>query len=231
MQGKLKIIILTVIALASFGASYFVSPMIFGDGNAAKVSADDEQVKKDDTSVPGVIISPESAQTSTIEMQNKEVKALITELRLKLDNSKAKEKELAEREKRIKIAGLTLTKQAQDLEKLRLVLIPALQRYQETRAAWEKSLTQITATEEKNIKLLSARYDSMDATGSSKILADLWNGNQQELAIKILYYMQARSAAKVLAALSTSKEKEASELAAKFCEKFPTVRKPPAEKG
>ena len=110
-------------------------------------------------------------------------------------------------------------------------LIPALQRYQEIKKELEASQIRITAAEDKNIKLLAARYDVMPAEGAAKILTDLWTGSQQDLAVKILYYMQARSAAKVLAAISSSNQKGAAELAARFSEKFPSVRKPSQKKG
>jgi len=95
----------------------------------------------------------------------------------------------------------------------------------------ELRLNRILAEEDKNIKLLAGRYDAMDAEGASNILTELWVGNQQDLAVKILYYMQARSAAKVLAAISTSGKKGAAELAAELSKKFPMVRKPSSKKG
>ncbi|MBT3199245.1 MAG: hypothetical protein HN350_04955 [Phycisphaerales bacterium] len=231
MKGKLKIIILAVIAIVSFGAAYVVTPLLV-DKPAPTASGEDEQKDPADTppSVPGVLISPESVQTATIAMKREELGTLITELRLKLDDCRAREKGLAEREKRVKIAGDILTKQAQDLEKLRLGLIPVLQRYQEIKKDIESTQIQITAAEDKNIKLLAGRYDAMGSEGAAKILIDLWSGKQEDLAIKILYYMQARSSAKVLAAISLSDDESASALAARLSEKFPTVRKPSAKK-
>ena len=232
MKGKLRIIILAVIAIASFGVSYFVSPWLGGGGGATL--ATDEQKKAPKVGAAAaqrVPIMPESAQSVTIAMKRQELKTLITELRLKLDNYRTKEENLVEREKRTAIAGQILKKQAQELEKLRLGLIPALQRYQEIKKELEASQIQITAAEDKNIKLLAGRYDAMDSEGAAKILINLWIGSQQELPVKILYYMQARSAAKVLVAIASSENKGAAELAAKLSEKFPTVRKPLQKKG
>jgi len=232
MKGKLRIIILAAIAITSFGVSYFVSPWLGGDGGAPP-AATGEQKKAPQAggAAEHAPITPQSAQSVTIAMKSQELQTLITELRLKLDNCRTKEDDLAEREKRTKIAGEVLKKQAQELEQLRLGLIPALQRYQKIKKELETSQTRITAEEDKNIKLLAGRYDVMIAEEAAKILTELWVGSQQDLAVKILYYMQARSAAKVLAAISSSSTKGAAELAARLSEKFPTVRKPSQKKG
>jgi len=231
MKGKLRIIILAVIAIASFGVSYFVSPWLGGGGGATLATDEQKKAPKVGAAAQRVPIMPESAQSATITMKRQELKTLITELRLKLDNYRTKEENLVEREKRTAIAGQILKKQAQELEKLRLGLIPALQRYQEIKKELEASQIQITAAEDKNIKLLAGRYDAMNSEGAASILINLWIGNQQELPVKILYYMQARSAAKVLVAIASSEKKGAAELAAKLSEKFPTVRKPLQKKG
>ena len=231
MKGKLKIIILAVIAITSFGASYFLSPRLGGSGGAPPATKDQTKAPEAGAAIPLVPIEPASAQAVTIAMKRQELQTLITELRLKLDNCRTKEKELAESEKRNKIAEEVLKKQAQELEKLRLGLIPALQRYQEIKKEAETSQIRITVEEDKNIKLLAGRYDAMDSDGAAKILTDLWTGSQQDLAVKILYYMQARSAAKVLAAVSASKTKGAAELAARLSEKFQTVQKPSQKEG
>ena len=230
MQGKLRIIILAVIAVASFGVSYFVSPWLGGD-SVATLKIDEQKTPDSDTVIPGAPITPGSVQSATIAMKSQELRTLITELRLKLDNCRLKEEDLVEREKRARIAGDILKKEAQELEKLRLGLIPALQRYQEIKTDVEANQIQIAIEEDKNIKLLAGRYDSMAAEGAAAILTDLWTGSQQDLAVKILYYMQARSAAKVLTAISSSSQKRAAELAARLSEKFPTVRKPSQKKG
>jgi len=232
MKGKLRIIILAAIAITSFGVSYFVSPWL-GGGGGAPPAASGEQKKTPQTGAAAqrALIAPESVQSVTIAMKSQELQTLITELRLKLDNCRTKEENLTEREKRTTMAGQILKKQAQELEQLRLGLIPALQRYQEIRKELEARQIQITVAEDKNIKLLAARYDAMAAEGAAKILTDLWVGSQQDLAVKILYYMQARSAAKVLAAITSSNQKGAAELAARLSEKFPSVRKPSQKKG
>jgi hypothetical protein len=229
MQGKMKIIILAVIAITSFAVSYFVSPMLTGGEPAASVEKKDET--KEQAAVTRLPIRAESAESMTVSLKGKELSALITDLRLKLDSYKAKEKELIEREKRIEIAGGVLKKQVQELEQLRLGLIPALQRYQKIKGQIEAREVQITSEEDKNIKLLAARYDTMNADGAASILGDLWASKQQDLAVKIFYYMQARSSAKVLAAISSSTKKGASTMAAELSKKFPSVRKPASKKG
>jgi|GEM_PF-1668717 len=231
MKGKLRIIILAAIAITSFGVSYFVSPW-FGGPQELPVGADLQTPPSASVkAVDRTSIANEEVQPVTIAMKGRELAALITELRLKIDNCRAKEKDLDIREKRTAIAADVLKKQAQELEQLRLRLIPVLQRYQEIKKELETSQIRILAEEDKNIKLLAGRYDAMDAEGASNILTELWVGNQQDLAVKILYYMQARSAAKVLAAISTSGKKGAAELAAELSKKFPMVRKPSSKKG
>jgi len=235
MKGKLRIIILATIAVASFAASYFISPWLGGQPSAPVAAAgqnpQDQSGAKAQSSGAATSLGPESVQPVGLTMKSRELKTLITELRLKLDDCKTKEQELVEREKRAAIAAEDLKKQARDLEKLRLELIPALQRYQETKKGLQADQIRITAEEDKNIKLLAGRYDAMDPEGAAKILTDLWIGSREDLAVKILYYMQARSAAKVLSAISSSDQKGAAELAARLSEKFPSVRKPSLKKG
>ena len=227
-MGKKKIIILSVIAVVSFAASYFVSPMLVGGGGGDSQSQATGG-KQDATGADGLAngpILPKPREDSAIVMRGKELTSLITELKVKMGEFNEREKKLAEREKRVRIAGEVVQKQVQELDKLRVGLIPEVQRYQAIKKEVEASQTQITAAEDKNIKSLAARYDVMDSTGAAKILGDLWVSKKQDLAVKIFYYMQARSSAKVLAAISSSNEKGAAELAARLTEKFPTVRKP-----
>ena len=230
MKGKLRIIILATIAIASFGVSYVVAPW-FGAPSAPPVGANLQGPPAPADAGDKVSVLPESAQSVTIAMKGRELSTLITELRLKIDTYRTREEDLEKREKRTEIAEGVLKQQAQELEKLRLGLIPALQRYQETKKELDASRIRITAEEDKNIKLLAGRYDVMPAEGAAKILTDLWVGTQQDLAVKILYYMQARSAGKVLAAISKSSKKGAAELAAELSKKFPMVRKPSPKKG
>jgi len=230
MKGKLRIIILAAIAVTSFAVSYFISPWL-GGNSAAPTQPSGGQVQNPAPETGADPVAAAAGRAPVAALKNRELKTLITELRLKLDDCRTKEEELAEREKRTSIAAADLKKQAQELEKLRLELIPALQRYQETKKSLETNQIKVVAAEEKNIKLLAGRYDSMDPEGAAKILTNLWAGEKQDLAVKILYYMQARSAAKVLAAISSSTEKDAAELAARLSERFPSVRKPEQKEG
>ena len=222
MKGKLRIIFLAAIAVISFAGSYLVSPWL-GD-KLAPAPEPQGQEKQPGLGEPdeSVAVSAGGVSRPTIAMKEKELTTMIRELRLKMDTCRTKEEDQAKREKRIMITEDALKKQIQELEKLRLALIPDLQRIQKEKMDLEATRTRIAAEEEKNIKSDAGTYDAMPAESAGKILTEWCTGDQEHHAVKILYYKQARSKSKLQPAIDTNH-------AAKLSVRLKTVQKPPRE--
>lgn len=63
----------------------------------------------------------------------------------------------------------------------------------------------IEQAEQSNLKKMAEIYSKMDSERASEILAEMYSTDQQETVVKIVYLMEGRSAAKVLAAITDSK--------------------------
>lgn len=221
MQGKLRIIILAAIAVICFAVSYVVSPWLGGEVAPPPVpGAQDKQPAADGQDGP-VAVPAGGVSHPTIAMKEKELTTMIRELRLKIDTCRTRDQDQAKRKKRIMMAEEGLKKQIQELEKLRLALIPVLQRIAKEKTDLEAARTRITAQENKNIKSAAGTYDAMDAESAGKIFAEWCAGDQdqQDYAVKILYYMQSRSQAKLLAAMDPK-------TAATLSKRLKTIQKP-----
>lgn len=216
MTGKLKIIILVGIAVVGFGVSYLVSPWLAGEKTSATLPAGEQA--KDKTDEFGPILASASGQTITLGMREAELTALIREVRLKIRDSKKKQKELEKREKRIHIAGEVLKKQAEELEALRIQLVSPMTRIKETIAELESTRIRIDKTEQANMKRIATMCEKMDTTSSSQMLTRMCENNQEDDAVKILYYMSKRSAGKLLSEITDIT------LAAKLCGKLKKVQ-------
>lgn len=222
MKGKLRIIILVAIAVTSFGISYLVTPWL--GGQDAPAPEPGVQEKQSGIAGPdGPVAVPAGAVSHlTIALTDTELRTMIRELRLKMEIFRTKEEEQARRKKHIMIAEEDLKKQIQELEKLRLALIPIVQDIRKEQQDMEATRTRFTAEEEKNLKSDAGTYDVMSVESAAKIFAVWCAGTQEQEdhAVKILYYMQARSRAKLLAAMDPK-------IAAPLSERLKTIQKPP----
>ena len=142
---------------------------------------------------------------------------MVRELNYRLEECKNRELELDEREKRIAIAQATLTKEAVNLENLRIQLVMPLTRLQEAIAELERTRIVISKAEQAEIKKTAGIYEKMDATSGSQILAQMYTNNNEEHVVKILHQMSDRAAAKILAEMTDKN------MAAKLCEKMKII--------
>ncbi len=216
MTGKLKIIILVGIAVVGFGGSYLASSLLGGKKQPSTQPAGEQAEGQSDEFGP--ILESVSGQSITIGMREAELTALIREVRLKISDCKKKQKELEKREKRIHIAGEVLKKQAEELEALRMQLVSPLTRIKETIAELESTRVRIDKTEQSNMKRIAAMCEKMDTASSSQMLTGMCQNNQEDDAVKILYYMSERSAGKLLSEITDKT------LAAKLCGKLKKVQ-------
>jgi len=137
------------------------------------------------------------------DIAEKQLRDLIFEVREKISEYDNKLKELELREKNLEAAKDTLKKDANELDTLRIELTSMLSSIKSEQDKLEKTMLQITLTEENNLKSIAMTYDKMDAAQAGKILSSMvQSGRGSDDAIKILYYMSERTKAKVLAAIA-----------------------------
>ena len=223
MIGKLRIIILAVLAVASFGVSYLATEWLGGEGEAATgpAAAVGSPFATETHQAQGGPVQAASlmtAQPATLAMKERGLDTLIRELRQKMEDYKTKRKELEKREKRIEMAGESLKKQAKEVETLQAQLDAPLIRLRKAKAELEDAQVRVWQQEKANLKRTAGIYDKMDAVSSSEILADMCKNNQEDDAAKILRYMSERSAAKLLASMPDRAA------AAKLCQRLKSIQ-------
>jgi len=90
-----------------------------------------------------------------------------------------------------------------------------LTRLQDKIAELERTRIRISTHEKTEVQKTAAIYEKMDAASSSQILVEMCTNNEED-AVKILYYMSERSAAKCLAEISNSDKVLAAKLSQKI---------------
>ncbi len=219
MSGKMRIIILAAIAIVGFGVSYLASNWFGGSEKPVPQTASGQEQQAD---VFAQMVMPESAGPIAIAKRENQLMGLIKEVRLKVSDYKKMNKELEKRERRIQMAGEALKKQAKELEALRMQLVLPLTRMRETIAEMENTRIRIAKEENVNMKHIAQVCEKMDSTSSSQMLTGMCRNNQEDDAVKILYFMSKRSAGKLLSEITDKA------LAARLCGKLKKVHQ---EKG
>ncbi|MCE5339737.1 MAG: hypothetical protein LLF92_01240 [Planctomycetaceae bacterium] len=226
-MNKKLLIIIAVAGLISFGGTFFLglktkkaSPVVQTASHPA-ADANVETMKLEDPSVriPGVT---ETAGDKNVSIAEKQLKDLIYEVREKISEYDTKLKELELREKNLQAARDTLKSDVNELDNLRIELTSTLSSIKTEQDKLEKTMVQITLTEETNLKSIAATYDKMDAAQAGKILSSMNQSNRgssADDAIKILYYMSERTKAKVLAAIAESEPA----ISANFCQRLKKI--------
>ncbi len=197
MAGKLKIIILVVLGLVSFGGSYF----IFGYLRPEPVPVSQLEGDPNQQAVGESVIF---TQPVSISLKERELDDLIRELNFKIDASNKKEQEFTEREKRIQLAAENLRKQAQEIEAIRTRLIAPdgpIALAEQARARLEQTRIRISRDEQVNVQKLAEQYDKMEASSASEMLITMCEERKNDV-VKILYYMSARKSAQVFSEMS-----------------------------
>jgi len=234
MNKKLMLMVLAagVLSLsASFGVSWFMGKKAAAAKAAAiaEARAKAEQTAKDAAakeafdsieSKPGV-----SGEVDRIQLTERQLKGLVYDLQQKIQEYNNKLKSLESREMRMQVAQENLKKDIEELGNLQVELASTVNAVKEQRDKLLKSRIEIEAKEKANLASIAATYDKMDSTSAGKILVGMSkvpgtsNMNSLEDAVKILYFMNERTKAKVLAELVTSEPT----LAAVLCQKMKQV--------
>ena len=215
-MSKKKLIILVGLIALCFGVSFALTSML---SKPAPRPASAEQAGKEPAPkgvLPGGI---QIGAVQAVRPKEQQPQELVQEMRLKSSEYRTKLRKLKDREKRLEIAQGLLTREAEDLENLRLKLVAQLPRLKEAKAELIQTRIRIDRAEAGNLERLAKTYEKMEAAAGSEILAKMVSHEQEEDAVKILYFMSDRSAAKLLAALTDK------DLAARLCEKMKKVEK------
>lgn len=215
-MSKKKLIVLVGLIAVSFGVSFALTSML---SKPAPQPASAEQAGKG-PAPEGVL--PGGIQISAVEaMRPKEqqLQELVQEMRLKSSEYRTKLRQLKDREKRLEIAQGLLAQEAENLENLRLKLVAQLPLLKEAKAELIQTRIRIGRAESGNLERLAKTYEKMDPAAGSEILAKMVSHEQEEDAVKILFFMSERSSAKLLAEITDK------DLAARLCEKMKKIEK------
>jgi flagellar motility protein MotE (MotC chaperone) len=162
-------------------------------------------------------------------LTEQQLKNLIQDVRGKMRDYDNRLQTLTVRERRLQMAQDVLKEDIGNLNNLRVELAAAVVNLKNERDKLLKSRLQIDQAEKVNLISIAGTYDKMESSSASKILTNMCaTGGQTpsgksgqahsryDDAVKILYYMEDRTKAKVLAEMATSEP----DLAAALCERL-----------
>lgn len=216
-MNKKVIIIAAVVGLASFAGAFATG--WFTRPSAAAGASDPAQggVGGPTGSLPqippGALALPNDQATAARSMTEEQLKGLIVEVREKIREYDRKLQDLETEKERLQIARQTLKKDVETLNNLRVDLAASVADVKNEREMLLKARVEVAAAERTNLLAIAAAYDKMDAAGASQILTNMATGSlkngsagaaatNMDDAVKILFYMQDRTKAKVLAEMA-----------------------------
>lgn len=223
-MNKKLIIIIALAGLISFGGT-------FAFGLLTRKHAPAPQAANHPTDVnaqmalklaqPQITAPVEVDNKKKVAMTEKQLKDLIYEVREKISEYDYKLQELELREKNLQAAKDSLKNDINDLDNLRIELTTTIASIKTEQDKLNKTMIEISTTEETNLKAIAMSYDKMDATQAGKILSSMkqTTGSGANDAVKILYYMTERTKAKVLAAMAETEPA----VSADFCLKLKKI--------
>jgi len=222
--NKKVIIIAAMVGLASFAGAFVTG--WFTRPTAAAASEPNQSVPMPGGNVaPGVLpqvppptLSPTLAMaveqgSAPRSMTEEQLKELVIEIREKIQQYNQKAAELEKEKERLQIAQQTLKKDIETLNNLRVELAASVADIKSERELLLKTRVEVAAAERANLVAIAAAYDKMDAAGASQILTNMATGTSKtggtaasaanlDDAVKILFFMQDRTKAKVLAEMA-----------------------------
>jgi hypothetical protein len=150
--------------------------------------------------------------TGTRTLTEQQLKELIQEVRDKIQQYDRKLLDLEKEKERTQIAQQTLKKDIDTLNNLRVDLAASVASLKTERDALLKARIEVEQAEKTSLTAIASAYDKMDAARAGEILKSMVQGRIQDGvpvkkanaddAVKILYFMQERTKAKVLAELA-----------------------------
>ena len=235
-MNKKMIIIIAIVGLVSFAGTFALAwltkpasisqttPGVIDQPALIGKSEDIGELKLPQIETAASAVIGTSDRTMERDMTDKKAENLVYELQQKMQEYNNKLQSLQKQEGRLQITQDTVKKDIENLNNLRIELASVVVGLKEQRDKLLKSRVEIAEAEKVNLAKIAATYDKMDAASAGKILASMCKSQPQNVepgedssntndAVKILYYMNERTKAKLLAELVTSEP----ELAAVLC--------------
>jgi len=168
------------------------------------------------TTTPAVLtptLTPTTDRAGARSLTEQQLKDLIYEVREKINDYDAKVAALEKEKERLRIAQQTLTRDIETLNNLRVDLAATVASVRSERDSLLKTRVEVERTEKANLVAIAAAYDKMDAGSASEILTNMSMSQSRgagssrtslDDAVKILYFMQDRTKAKVLEEMTTA---------------------------
>ena len=145
-------------------------------------------------------------------MSETELAGLIDDVRETIRDYESRQDELTEQNQRIAMARKTLQDDIDRLTELNAQLAVTLNELRQQEQHLRDTRLEVSKDEKVNMQRLAAAYDKMDATQASKIMLNMMTNNQMADAVKIVYYMSERTAAKLIGEIAGTQPELASAL-------------------
>ena len=234
-MNKRAIIIAVAAGLASFAGAFvtgwFTRPKAAAAGPVQTGAAD--RTRTPAQGAPALLTPtvPSAAEdgTGTRTLTEQQLKELILEVREKIQQYDRNLQNLQKEKERLQIAQQTLKKDIETLNNLRVDLAASVASLKGERDALLKARTEIEQVEKTNLMAIASAYDKMDAARAGEILKSMSQGRNSsgasarsataDDAVRILYFMQERTKAKVLAEMAATEPA----LAAALCQRLKQV--------
>ncbi len=228
-----KLLLISVAAgvvsfLGAFGAAWFTRPASVGGAPQATTDGA-AQARSPAGGLPSALTPTLPAAhegTTTRTMTEEQLKELILEVREKIQEYSTKTRSLDQERQRLLVAQQTLQDDIAALNDLRVDLAATVATLRNERDLLQKTRVEVEQAERANLLAIAAAYDKMDPVRASEILSNMattqskngstGRGTNIDDAVKILFFMQDRTKAKVLAELATSEPSLAALLSQKL---------------
>ena len=192
-MNKTRLIIIGGIVLISFVASLLLGWLMTPAPIAPQV------VQQAPPPEPLAVSAGLAGSEAKLTPREKQLEELIRELQATISEYQLKHRKLESEQLRLQMAQQHLEKQVRDLENLRIEILAPLAALKDEQIKLDQTRLRIKQEERANLRRAAAIYEKMDAQAGSRILAEMATGSQIDDAVRILYYMSEKSAARIFA--------------------------------
>jgi len=198
MSGKKNLIIMISLAAAGFAASFAASMMMSGGRDGAGPAAGpDAKASAGQDFLPAATALPGTGAVS-LNPTRKLLNDLIREVKARQAQLTQRERAVEAREKRLKSAEGKLKELAKEAELQHVQAVASLKTLQTKMAKLDKDVILITTGENAQLTKIAETYAAMDPTQCAQAFVKMWGNDQSPTVVKLLGFMEARRAAKVL---------------------------------
>lgn len=217
-------ILAIALALVSFAGSFLVAfltgqkaPAQTQTTQTSQAGAGSSPVASVQENHPSDSPSHLPSRATTLALTERHLKNLIQDVREKISEYKNKLSSLELREERIRTAQQQLQKDIDELAGLRTEAASMMASLKQQRQRLLETRIQIEQSEKDNLMLIAATYDKMNAASAGEIFTNMSKINEPGASglmdvVKIMYYMNERNKAKVLAEMVDTEPKLAAVL-------------------